>query len=139
MAKQTNLFLTSKINLSAQTFVNADGTTIKVLATAGSDDSNIVGLSICNTVATAHTLLLYLYDGTTNFAIGHISIPASAGTNGTVARVNGLSAVTLPGLRLDAAGNPYIQLEAGWSLHGALLAAIAASNTITVVVTAEDY
>ena len=140
MAKQSDLFLTKDYRLTIstrQTFINADGTTIKDICTGGADDSNIIMLIIASDDTAAKTLLLYLNDGTNNNPIGHLIIPIGAGTNGTTNFVNGLTS-TIP-ILLDPVGNYYIPLPAGCKLRAGMLAAVTAAKTITVTAVLGDF
>jgi len=140
MAKQKDLFLTKAYRLTTttrQTFVNADGTTIKDICAAGTDDSNIIQLIVASDDTAAKTLLLYLNDGTNNNPIGHLIIPIGAGTNGTTNFANGLTS-TIP-ILIDAVGNYYIPLPAGCKLRAGMLAAVTAARTITVTAILGDF
>ncbi|MFN6560016.1 MAG: hypothetical protein RMY28_009430 [Nostoc sp. ChiSLP01] len=138
MAKQTTLYLTQGYNHAAQTFANADDTTTKLLIAADADDSKITSISITSSATTALDILFYLYNGTTDYLIGHIDIPANSGFDGTVYATNGLNRTNLPWLELDGVGNPYIKLKGGWSLRAAMKTTIS-SGTVTVLVTTEDF
>jgi hypothetical protein len=139
MAKQTEIFLTQAYREVGVTFENADGTTIKTLIAAGADDSNVVVFSITSSDTAARDILLYKQIGGTDYLIGHVDIPANAGFNGTVNRVNGLNSSNLPGTRVDAAGNRYIKLAAGTTLRAAMKVAVTTAQTITVNLVLEDF
>jgi hypothetical protein len=139
MAKQTEIFLTQAYREVGVTFANADGTTIKTLIAAGADDSNVVAFSITSSDSAARDILLYKQIGGTDYLIGHVDIPANAGFNGTVNRVNGLNSANLPGLQLDAAGNKYMKLAAGATLRAAMKVAVTTAQTITVNLVLEDF
>jgi len=139
MAKQTEIFLTQEYREVGVTFANADGTTIKTLIAAGADDSNLIGLDITSTDGTARDILLYKQIGGTDYLIGHVDIPANAGFDGIVNRVNGLNSSNLPGTRVDAAGNRYIPLASGTTLRAAMKVAVTSAQTITCNVLVEDY
>ena len=52
------------------TIVNADGTTVKTVFTAGANGSKIVGLSATNTDAAGYTLQVWLTRSATNYLLG---------------------------------------------------------------------
>lgn len=56
--------------------------------------------------------------GGTLYIYGTVSIPAGAGSSDSIASVNLLNAVNLPGLTLDSDGNPFVLLaSSAWSLQ----------------------
>jgi hypothetical protein len=138
MAKQTQLFLTKQYSHGHATFANSDTTTKKSLYAAGADDSKVTAIAITSTATADTNIQLFLYNGTTDFLIGTILVPASSGNSGTVAAVNGLSRTALPFVELNGNGIPFIPLETGYSLRASMLATIA-SGTVTVSVFAEDF
>lgn len=67
--------------------------------------------------AGAHVATLWI--GTAHNAkreIGKVNVPLNSGLNGVVAAVNGLSGDLFPSLPMDAAGNRFLELEAGETL-----------------------
>lgn len=139
MPKQKELFLTRKYEIAAVAFNNADGVNPKLIITAGADDSRITSISIANTSASTLDILLYLNNGTTNFLLGHVDIPGGSGFNGTANQVSGLNRTNLPALEINSTGSPFLPLEAGWSLHGAMKSTIASPGVITVIAIAEEF
>jgi hypothetical protein len=138
MAKQTTLYITQAYNHSAQTFTSTDGTTTKLIVAADADDSKITTISITSSAATGLDILYYFYNGTTDYLVGSVDIPANSGFDGTVNAVNGLNRTNLPWIELDGVGNPYIKLKGTWSLRAAMKTTIA-SGTVTVLATTEDF
>jgi hypothetical protein len=139
LAKQVNLFLTKGYNRASATLVAADGTTIKDLITAEADDSRVIAIAITSSDGTARDILLYINDGTNNFLVGHIDVPANSGFDGTVHSVNGLNPTNLGWLPTDNAGNRYLPLKAGEKFRIAAKSAVSASQTVTVTAIAEDF
>jgi hypothetical protein len=136
--KQTTLYITQAYNHNAQIFANGDGTSTKLLIAADADDSKITSISITSSAPSGVDILYYLNNGTTDYLIGSIDIPANSGFDGTVNAVNGLNRTNLPWIELDGVGNPYIKLKGTWSLRAAMKSTIP-SGTVTVTVTTEDF
>ena len=140
MAPTANSFITTQSygTPSRQTFVNADGTTIKDLVTAGADGSNVTLFRIASTDTSARNLQLYYNDGTNDIPIAFIPVPVGAGTSATNAIVNGLSSIFHLCL-VDANGNAYIPVKAGHKLRGAMAVAVTATFTVTTFCFIENY
>jgi hypothetical protein len=122
---------------SAVTFVNADGTTAKSLYTAGANGSIVVSISACSSDTSAVNMQVFANNGSTNYLIGTVNIPASSGANGTANSVALLNTTAMPHAKLDSSGNPTIQLPSGWSLQVAPLANVTSAKTVYVVCSAE--
>jgi hypothetical protein len=138
MAKQKELFLTKGANLSSVVFTATDTTATKSVIAAGADDTRITSLTATNTTASAAIVRLYLYNGTTDFLIGSISVAANAGFNGTIAQSNLFNLTDMPGLELNNAGMPSILLKGTWSIRASLSATLGAGN-LTINAIAEDF
>ncbi len=146
MAKNQDIFITRTPNSVGVTFVNADGATdvtgssnTKTIATAGSDDSIVRMISVTSDDTSARDLMLFINTGSTNYLIGIINIPITAGSATSVASVNGLNTAALPFLRADKDGNRIIALKTGYTLKCGMKVAATAAKTITVVCTSEDF
>lgn len=108
---------------------------------AGSRVDSIVVTSNCTV---QHILMIQLHNTVTAeiSALGFITVPAGAGTNGSVAAVSGLNRGNLPWLKIDANGNPYINLNADMNLEAYLYSAdsaMAAGEKIAITVLGADY
>ncbi len=87
----------------------------------------------------ARDLMLFINTGSTNYLIGIINIPITAGSATSVASVNALNATALPFLRADKDGNRIIVLKTGHTLKCGMKVAATTAKTITVVCTSEDF
>jgi ABC-type taurine transport system ATPase subunit len=103
------------------------------------EGSRIDGIAISSTSAAQKTVLLQLNDGVQVCKLGHIIVPAGAGTNGSVAVVSGLNRANLPWLKVDSNGNPYINLNSGMNLEAKLLSALAAGETMDFTIFGANY
>ncbi len=119
------------------------------VVTVQSSGGNTVVAQAAGTVAT------YTYNGTTGTGIASWSVyyapiaiyplvttavVTNSGTSGSVVAVNLLTATQVPAVKLDAYGNPCLELPPGWSLLVNTLAIVTAAKTLTVTpVAAEAY
>lgn len=114
-------------------FTSADTTVAKAIGTANAADANLIWLSITSTDTVANDLLVYLNDGTTDYLIGHIDVPALSGSDGTTPAVNGLNSTNLPFTLLDDTGlNRYLPMDGGTIIKMAARLTITATKAINV-------
>jgi hypothetical protein len=138
MTKTYEVPFTQNINPQVpQTFANADGTNIKTCYTAGADDSNIKAIIVTSTDTAPEDIQFYLSDGTSNFVLRRVTIPANSGNSTSVLPVDVLSSI--PGLPFDAQGNRILQLRRGFQLRANLVSAATSGTQINVIVIGEDY
>jgi len=136
MSANINPIFPLVIQQSAQTFVLADTTTIKVLFTAGLNGSRIDAIVATSTDTINQLFTVILYDGVTAYNIGELTVIANCGTDGATKAMSLLSLLNFP--FLDASGSLY--LKNGWSLRLALkTGAIASGKTVTFVTMGGDY
>jgi hypothetical protein len=139
MAKNEKVYFTKDIRFKPTVFALADGTNAKQIFDPSAEGSRIDGIAISSTSATSKTLLLQINNGVVVSKLGHITIPAGAGTNGSVAVVSGLNRGNLPWLKIDANGNPYINLNSGMNIEAKLLGALSGAETLEVTVFGANY
>ena len=112
-------------------FTNADTTAKKTLVTADATDGTRIDSIMCSTDDTATVnMRFYINDGTTDFYIGVVNLPISAGYAG-VARVEAMATLS-PSLG-------YLFIPAGGSLKGACLATMTAAKTTDIVAMGGDF
>lgn len=138
MAKSDVLYIPARYQAFGVTFANVDGTTLKTLYTVPADDANLLQLSITSSDTAARDLMLYINVGGTDILIGHIDIPASAGSNGIVVAVDGLNNA-LPALVDDTTINKYLPLKGGTILKAGMLSAVTTATQINVYGLVGDY
>lgn len=107
---------------------NADGTTVKTFNTASGLGNRVSNISATSTNTANVDLLIYHSDGTTNYLIGRVTIPAGAGSNGTEPAVAILNKVNMPFLDDDLC----FFLQTGHSLKIAASVAVLATKTIDI-------
>lgn len=141
-AKPTSLDSTMAVGPSAAKMIFDPSST--VLNTRGGAGSRVDAIVVTSTSTTQKILMLQLHNNSTGdiAPLGFIVVPAGAGTNGSVAAVSGLNRTNLPWLKIDANGNPYINLNAEMSIEAYLYAggtALASGETIGISVLGADY
>lgn len=134
MAANTSPIFVLASNLSAATFVNADGTNLKTLFTAGAEGSLLTAIAITSDDTAARDLNLYVTISGTDYRVGQVNIPIGAGTT-TTSAVNALAVGKLPWLNADGS----FFLPAGQVLKGAMAVAVTAAKTVTVLAVGGDY
>jgi hypothetical protein len=132
---------TKGVGVRPVSFTNIDGTTAKQTYAPADPASRINFLAISSTSTTQKYMLIQLHNVTSGeiAPIGTITIPANAGTNGSVAIVSGLNRGNLPWLQIDSDGNPFIDLNYNMNLEMKLLSALSAGETITVTTSGGSY
>lgn len=132
--------LPQTIRNGGTTFVNADGTTIKDVLTAGADGSIITALNVASTDTTARDIRFFLNNGSTDLLLCVVNVPISSGNTNAAAPVDVFRNANCPGLAFDANGNRVLFLQAGYRLRAQMLVAVTAAQTISVVATSHgDY
>jgi hypothetical protein len=131
-------FFPQSVNTDKQTIVNADGQTVKAVSAAGTNGSKVSMLLATSTDTTARDVILYMTISATNYPIGQISIPITAGQLNSAPTINLLNSAQLQ-LPLDSNGNPYIYLGPGATLSVSAPVSVTAAKTVNLVATREDY
>jgi len=128
------------VNHTVVTIVNADSTNKKTIYTPGANGSIIEALLVTNTDTGAYTLNIYATISATDYLIGTVNIPASAGNATGTPSVNLLSATSNFGsvLPKDAFGNPTLQVPSGTTLKAAVTVAVTAAKTVTILGVGSD-
>jgi hypothetical protein len=111
------------------------------VVTVQSSGANAILAQAANTVAN------YTYNGTTGTGIASWSVyyapvaiyplvttavVTNSGTSGSVVAVNLLTATQVPAVKVDAYGNPCVELPPGWSILVNTLAIVTAAKTLTI-------
>ena len=119
------------------TILPADTTAQKVVCTAGANGTKVVGLiASSNDTATMNVQIL-IKRSSTSILLGTGRIVTLSGTDGAVANVNLLNAIT--GLPVDNDGQPYIYLVSGDTLECAVLVTVTAAKTVSLTCIHGDF
>lgn len=111
----------SKPSPSGVSIVNADGTTPKTLYIAGTEGALLDNISVTSTDTSTVILALTYNDGSNDFQLGEISVPAGAGTDGSTPSVN----------MMDANYLPFLQSRGGLPLGASHLLKVNAKSAVT--------
>lgn len=134
-ANTTPIFPLTPMN-SAVTVVNADGTTVKTVLTAGSNGARVDAISVCSDDTSDRKFYVYLNDGSTNYLVGTVNVPTLSGTDATTLPVDLISGAVLPWV--DASGS--LNLKASWKVNvGLTTGSVTAAKTVTFVASFGDY
>lgn len=139
MAKQTNLYITAEINNPCLIIENADGTAYQTLYTASAEDAVVKSLMATSDDTAAMSITLAINDGVADHIIGTVNVPIAAGTNGSTAAVDLLSASMMPGLPVDQYGKRILPLKNGDILKAKVLVAVTAAKVVAVTGVVEEY
>lgn len=98
-ANTTPIFELKPLPVGAQTggpnalqFTSADTTAKKTLCTGATDGTRIDQIQCCSNDTAAINLAFYMSDGTTDFYLGNVNIPAGSGYT-TVAAIDAISSL----------------------------------------------
>jgi hypothetical protein len=149
MSKNTDVFMSYLPQHSPQKFTNSDPATnttgsvassLKVIATAGTNDSIIRLISATSDDTVAHDVLLFLVDASSNkYLLGAVAVAAGSGSSSATSPVNLLDKTKLTFLPVDIEGNTFLRLKNGWTLQVGLLTQVSAGKTLTINSTSEDF
>lgn len=139
MAKNSVTFFTKDLRAVPSNILDTDGVTAKQIFLPSLEGSRVDAIVISSDDTVARTVLLQINNGGTISKLGHIAVPAFAGTNGSVAVVSGLNRGNLPWLKIDSNGNPYINLNSGMNLEAKMLGALSAGKRIDITVLGANY
>lgn len=113
------------------TIVAADASNQKVVATAGTNGTKVVGLNITSDDSSTRIVQVSLTRSATNYLMASASVTTLSGTEGATATVNMMNKTFWPGLPIDNDGNPYFYMESGDTLSIACTSTVTAAKTIT--------
>ena len=125
-------------NNNAVTFVNADGTALKTLITAGANGTKVMAINANKFDGTARFLELYWSNGVTDFLIAEISLPIMAGLT-TNNAVDLLSGTKIPALEIDNNGNRFLRIKSGESIKVAMDSAVSGGGLCQVCSFSVDF
>jgi hypothetical protein len=117
----------------------ADTTTAKTLVTAGSSGTKVVSLTATSTDSTARVITVSLVRSATAYVLTTVTVPITAGTDGTTPSVNLLNTSIFPGLPVDNDGQPYLFLQSGDTLTVASTVTVTAAKAISFTSVVGDF
>ena len=133
------VFFAKRARLKPTVFTSSDAIAAKLIFDPSTEGSRVGGIIISSTSATQRTVLLQVNAGGVVCRLGHITVPAGAGTNGSVPVVSGLNTGNLPWLERDANGNPFSDFSFAMNLEAKMLTPLVAGEQIDIVVKGANY
>lgn len=112
----------------------ADTTTTKDVLTAGANDSLVRSLMLTSKSSAVETIQIYISDGTNDYPLVRVSVPANAGFLASTPPADVLA--TAAWLTQNNAKG-VIPLKTGWKLRAASLATV--GGDVAVIAIADDY
>ena len=119
----------------------AINTQFEVLSSSTSD-RRVYGFAVLSDDINTQTVKIYLNDGVSTLQVCTLSIPASSGTNGTIATTDVFASSTGQSVfqkRVEPNGLAYFNLPAGWSIRMEYNTTLAVTETITTHIFGEIY
>lgn len=116
--------------------------TIFDVLSSSTSDRRLYGFAILSDDINTQTIKVHLSDGVSIIQVCAVSIPASSGTNATVAIADVFSSTTGQSVfqkKIDPNGLAYFNLPAGWSILMEYNTALATTETITTHIFGEIY
>lgn len=146
MAKNTTAYFLNQQKIERTVFNSGDGTTVKPIFTAATEDSWVYDIVITSTVGSAMDATIYLYDGTNDIVIKQLLSPnnilANQGTGATSANplrlMQSSDGNQITVRLLDRDQNYFIALPVGWTLRAKMNTAIS-SGDITFLVMSRNF
>lgn len=114
---------------------SADTTALVDFITAGSKGTRVNSISAVSDDTADINLILYYNDGSSDFKLGRITIPAGSGTDGTNPPISILNATSFPFLGEDLS----YYIKTGGKLRVSALATITATKKLHLVSICGDY
>lgn len=124
MATATPAFLQSP-QWAGTAYTTASSTATHI--TGGSSGSRVSSLIAVSDSTSAHVFKVGVSTGGSPYYLGAVSIPASAGSDGSTPSVDMFAPSLIPGLPLDGNGVPYVNLPS--TSHTLTVTATATINT----------
>lgn len=126
------------IKNAAVTIVNADGSTLKTVLTAGANGSKVENILVTSTDGTDRDINVYITVSGTDYLVGTVKIALNTGNTNAIPSLNLLASSQLP-TNLDAQGNHYLYLIASGVLKVAATTTVTSAKTITFTAQYGDF
>lgn len=140
-----SITLSNSIYLNCAPFTASSAPGIYTVVPANNTyDRRIYGLTVTNTSANVHNnCTLWVSDGTNNYQLGIINLPANAGANATTGSLDIFNNSSFSGILTysmsDSMGIYYFNLPKTWSMKFTYTNTISAGNTLTFTSFGEIY
>ena len=134
MAKNEQLYAESGILGFTKQLDNASGILAVDVHTANAEGSKIKALNVSSSDTAIRYMEIIVNDGVSDFILGTIAIPITAGRSatGAVPSVNVLDSANIVGLEKDIEGNNILCLPPTWILKARMIVAITVAGALTI-------
>lgn len=139
MAVSTSAIYIQTFGNPSKRLQNSDGTSLVSVYTAGANSGIVKGFFVTSTDTADVNLKVVVNDGTTDFLLGVVRIPAGSGTDGALPNVDVLGSPLLQGLPFDNKGKRCLPLKNGYVLKVGVLAAVTATKQVDVITATEEF
>ena len=140
MSKSTNLNFAQNINSAGVAYSNSDSAaTLKTLYTASANDAVVKAINVISTDTSARVFDLVINDGSADYWIASVSIPATAGTTGAIATVDMLGGTLMPSLPFDSTGKRILPMKATHLLKVRNVAQLTSGKVVNFWCVVEEY
>jgi hypothetical protein len=124
-------------NVAECTYLPADTTTPKVVFTPdATNGSKLFAINTTSDDTANHSVQVWIYDGSTNYLLGTVPVPAYSGTDGVNKSVNLLDPVYLP--CLDADGELFLP-SGSYTVKCSTKVTVTAAKTLTFIAMGANY
>ena len=130
MAAGTSPIFEAAVRVLGIQFTSADASTGKSFGTIGANGTRIDSIMCSTNDTAAVNLAFWINDGSTDYYIGVVALPAGAGYT-TVSRVEAMTTLS-PSLG-------YLVIPSGYTLKAGCVATMTAAKTTDVVAMGGDY
>lgn len=134
----TPIYLQTVIN-KVVTIVNGDSTNLKTVYAGGTNGSRITSFQVTSDDTSNRDLKIYWTISATDYLLGIVQIPLTAGTVNNVPTVDLFNSSNFPGLSTDSNGNRYMDIASGTTLKVAVGSAVTTAKTVTVYTYGGDF
>lgn len=134
----TQPIFVANVTAAGTTWTNADAaaTTKVITPLVGENGARIHQIAVTNTDTVNIDISIYANDGSTDFLLGTLQIPANSGATSAVpAKALPLQTGNFPWFSADGS----ILLPAGWSLKASNAVQVASAKVLTIVAWGGDY
>ena len=136
MAANTLPIYPDTINVGHKKFTNSDSTTLSAIVTAGTDGTRVDEIIVTSTSASDIDVQVWINDGSDDYLLGTVEIPAGAGNTSSVRSV----AVFVDGNFSDNLVNTgSLYVPSGSSVRMNLKTALASGEYMYVTAMGGDY
>jgi hypothetical protein len=130
-------FFSQSVQLAGLAITSATAGTPQTLITPGLNGCKVDWINAQTTDTAANVIQLNLYNGTTQFPISQVNVPAASG-NAVTAPVSLFASGQLPTFTYDSNGNKFIYIPSGWTLT-VTVTAVTSAKTLTLTAQYENF